>query len=303
MSNGTTTVSELLQQESKTDFSMKRPFSAISEHSSVTGMPQHIREWLMSSRQDSPANHSASPESEPGQTITAICGPKLSQPFARYNPDSCSWRMCQGWLLADISAPSWETWPKAGLIVAGEFYPHPKWERRISEIDFGLWPTPRANKIGGYSSPGFRPTLEQAVRMWRTPSATDGERGGTVTENMDSMSLTQQVNTPHKWPTPRAHETIDLNKGNRPQNGADNLATAVTRLMTPTPSSNDWKGSSKAGQRRGQLTDPAMGVIQPGGKLNPTWVEWLMGFPLGWTDLKPLAMDRFQQWRQQHGES
>jgi hypothetical protein len=23
-----------------------------------------------------------------------------------------------------------------------------------------------------------------------------------------------------------------------------------------------------------------------GGKMNPTWVEWLMGFPLGWTDLQ-----------------
>jgi DNA (cytosine-5)-methyltransferase 1 len=22
------------------------------------------------------------------------------------------------------------------------------------------------------------------------------------------------------------------------------------------------------------------------GRLNPTWVEWLMGFPLGWTDLE-----------------
>jgi hypothetical protein len=22
------------------------------------------------------------------------------------------------------------------------------------------------------------------------------------------------------------------------------------------------------------------------GHLNPTWVEWLMGFPLGWTDLE-----------------
>jgi len=27
-----------------------------------------------------------------------------------------------------------------------------------------------------------------------------------------------------------------------------------------------------------------------GGKLNPTWVEWLMGFPLDWTDLKPSEM-------------
>ena len=28
------------------------------------------------------------------------------------------------------------------------------------------------------------------------------------------------------------------------------------------------------------------------GKLNPMWVEWLMGWPLGWTDLKPLEMDK-----------
>jgi hypothetical protein len=38
-----------------------------------------------------------------------------------------------------------------------------------------------------------------------------------------------------------------------------------------------------------------------GGKLNPMWVEWLMGWPLGWTDLKPLEMDKFQKWQEQHG--
>jgi len=37
------------------------------------------------------------------------------------------------------------------------------------------------------------------------------------------------------------------------------------------------------------------------GQLNPPWVEWLMGFPIGWTDLKPLAMVKFQQWLQQFG--
>ena len=37
------------------------------------------------------------------------------------------------------------------------------------------------------------------------------------------------------------------------------------------------------------------------GALNPTWVEWLMGFPLGWTDLQPLETDKFQQWCELHG--
>jgi len=39
-----------------------------------------------------------------------------------------------------------------------------------------------------------------------------------------------------------------------------------------------------------------------GGPLNPTWVEWLMGWPLEWTDLKPLETDKFQQWQQQHSD-
>ena len=54
----------------------------------------------------------------------------------------------------------------------------------------------------------------------------------------------------------------------------------------------------------------AKGIITPderkqmtagsGGQLNPTWVEWFMGWPLEWTALKPLATDKFLQWRQLH---
>jgi hypothetical protein len=40
-----------------------------------------------------------------------------------------------------------------------------------------------------------------------------------------------------------------------------------------------------------------------GGKLNPTWTEWLMGWTLGWTDLKPLEMDKSHCVQQPPGES
>jgi hypothetical protein len=51
-----------------------------------------------------------------------------------------------------------------------------------------------------------------------------------------------------------------------------------------------------------KATDPQVGLAdQVGGSLNPMWVEWLMGWPLGWTDLKPLAMDRCQHARLKHG--
>jgi hypothetical protein len=32
-----------------------------------------------------------------------------------------------------------------------------------------------------------------------------------------------------------------------------------------------------------------------GGQLNPTWVEWLMGFPPGWTDCEHLATPSFRK--------
>jgi hypothetical protein len=37
------------------------------------------------------------------------------------------------------------------------------------------------------------------------------------------------------------------------------------------------------------------------GRVNPTWSEWLMGFPSGWSAIEPLEMHKFQEWQQQHG--
>jgi hypothetical protein len=39
----------------------------------------------------------------------------------------------------------------------------------------------------------------------------------------------------------------------------------------------------------------------PRATLNPAWVEWLMGWPVEWTDCAPLATDKYLLWRQLHG--
>ena len=83
--------------------------------------------------------------------------------------------------------------------------------------------------------------------------------------------------------------------------GSNSRKALEKRRKIPTPSATDWKGSSKPGQRRGQLTDPAMGVIPAGGLLNPEWVEWLQGWPIGATAFSPLAMDKFREFMRQHG--
>jgi hypothetical protein len=69
-------------------------------------------------------------------------------------------------------------------------------------------------------------------------------------------------------------------------------------------------GTPKAQDSRHALLDRGKGNLgeqvsglHGGGKLNPTWVEWLMGWPLGWTDLKPLATDKCHSVQQPLGES
>ena len=60
--------------------------------------------------------------------------------------------------------------------------------------------------------------------------------------------------------------------------GGENLQTAV---MWPTPQSRDWKGKHQRGadpENRDCLPNAA------GGTLNPTWVCWLMGYPLNWLE-------------------
>jgi hypothetical protein len=113
-----------------------------------------------------------------------------------------------------------------------------------------------------------------------------------------------------KWPTPRSCSAMAAtitpesawNKKRNP-----NLETVVGRRKWPTPTchNSNEKGSPSEFKRQ----SPGLGTVvlidknKTGGILNPTWVEWLMGWPLEWTDLKPLEMDKSHFVQQQLGES
>ncbi len=69
-----------------------------------------------------------------------------------------------------------------------------------------------------------------------------------------------------------------------PSKKQHDLARAVA--IFPTPTARDWKsGKGKTQQERGRSAGPSLSEVS-GGTLNPTWVEWLMGFPIGYTDLE-----------------
>ncbi len=77
------------------------------------------------------------------------------------------------------------------------------------------------------------------------------------------------------------------------RNGIAYQLAPLVRLTDETGSGSWATPTSRApGGSRPHDTDQLSGRLanQIGGSLNPTWVEWLMGFPLGWTDLEPSAM-------------
>ena len=62
----------------------------------------------------------------------------------------------------------------------------------------------------------------------------------------------------------------------------------------PTPIRGDWKGQVRKDGSSGMLSGHQ---ITGGGQLNPNWVEWLMGFPIGWTELNVLETQSFLKLR------
>ena len=92
----------------------------------------------------------------------------------------------------------------------------------------------------------------------------------------------------------------------------------IERGLWHTPTANDFKPAGMSefqkakewlagGQvkntyiRLRSIAAAVEGIRNP---LNPEWTEsFLMMCPIGWTDLKPLAMDKFHKWLQLHGRS
>lgn len=85
------------------------------------------------------------------------------------------------------------------------------------------------------------------------------------------------------------------------------VANGVAPPMWLTPSANeDAAGTPKGDMQKMLGNHPLIRGTTPeewrSGTLNPRWVEWLMGWPIGQSSLLPLETDRFLQWLQKHGE-
>ncbi len=109
------------------------------------------------------------------------------------------------------------------------------------------------------------------AKLWPTPK---GSAAGADFAKLDrsktGISLQTAVSL---WPTP--HGFSPDGKSNGPS--GNELGRAVNQTMYPTMDAGAAKG-------RGQASADDRSRL--GGSLNPDWVEWLMGFPVGYTNLE-----------------
>jgi hypothetical protein len=233
-------------------------------------------------------------------------GLNMRASLASYDRDTQSWKTSELSLFGGLM-PFSGRFPKSGMMRNGKIYALRMWERPINGKESGLWRTPAAH------DPGVKAEMLIPIE--------GGEPGGMNrhfdkhTGRMAQIGLTQQVKLREIYPTPSASMmTIqDMEQarfaGNDPKrpkyqyawptptvNDSKNsltnsqkrrrtLTAKLVERLLPTPKAQNARGS---GERHGD-GGPSLDVVV-GGQLNPTWVEWLMGYPLGWTDLSVLGI-------------
>jgi len=221
------------------------------------------------SQQDTHASHLVRPGSDEARKMTVTSGRKYLPLCKRSGRLGAFSRM-----FLDTSA-----WDSTKCYLT--------WKAKVTPSNrllFQLAPSvPRTDAIGSGS-------------LLHTPTATANQMAPSM-RNRDAGSW-----GPGMWATPR---TTDATGGPRKldekgrrisqtnPNSTFGANLADQAKMWPTPRASGWKGTGPLGSKshnhrleKGYLDATVQERGQVSGSLNPAWVEWLMGYPEGWTDLK-----------------
>lgn len=163
-----------------------------------------------------------------------------------------------------------------------------------------LFPTPSATSYGsnqggtaGRTGP-VRPSLETMARqgMWPTPTVSESTGAGQAPQKQGGMNLRTAVEL---FPTPTNSmiTLAEMNQARFAGNGGK---------RPPYETAKDWATPTTRDHRSGKASEATTArnsrplSEQVGGSLNPTWVCWLMGWPLNWEAPGPLNLQTFRVW-------
>jgi hypothetical protein len=276
--------------------------------SAPSTLSRGVERWI-SSAAASRVRTSPSRETALGSTGSALdSGVSTLGSFAIFDRASSSWRTPQLSLIEGSIGFS-GTWPRSGSMRNGRCSERPTsappTSARVSSSS-PVYPTPSAVMSYGTNRGGAagrvgpeRPSLETWARGWGTPTARDWK--GTGREGQ----LPTQLAT---WQTPRASDGAKGGPGQALKGKQALSAQAVQARTWPTPCASDTSRSKETPSARngthGRHLAATAAEFQPGPpapttptdgpessappptsprRVNPRFVEWLMGSVPGWT--------------------
>ncbi len=280
---------------------------------------QDLFQTATSSQPDTLASHLVRPGSDEARKMTAISGRKYLPLCKQNSPVGLFAKM---WLDTSVwaSTKCYLTW-KAKVTPSNRllFQLAPSMPR-TDAIESGSLlhtPTAKANQMspdmvkkgsGWWATPNTLDHLPQRSAEALKKQATSQRKGRTRPANLreqvnpetvEAWNVAQQSGQPKMWPTPDASD-----RGPRSADLVVNQSTVQRRdsgqkrgmdLQTaakffPTPTANEDAAGTPNGKMQAMLGNhPDVRGTTPEewkqGSLSPLWVEWLMGYPRGWTDL------------------
>jgi len=248
-------------------------------------------------------------------------GMSMPDLLASYDQKSQSWKMSEPSLFEDSTACLVRL-PKSGMMRNGKIYALKMWERSTAENEYGslptltigtpttsltgrsrkfaenrlpnpaeyvqMFPTPRAGNPGSRPNKKGGKVLAEEVKKFPTPTVNGNyNRKGASATSGDGLGTIVK-----KFPTPRANSGNGC--GYHGQGGKD-LQTTVKELCSfPTPGTTGLSNGSGNCDKINKLYE--QGIVSEeerrsmrsgnGGQLSADWVERLMGYPLGYTDIE-----------------
>ena len=252
----------------------------------------------------SAATSSGGEQSAPSKatpTPLAYCAPAKMSDFCRLSRSGTTFapltasrgRDVLTWYLAGFPAPTFPLRERAPASRANSRDSGPRWPVSLAKYDPATrgWRTVQCSlleALGEYAETWPRWGSMRNGEFWARTMPVQITSGIESGSWPTTLSSARSSGAPTLFPTPTASE-YGRNRGGRNRLGPVRESLATIAKMWPTPTTQDASNQME----RNSLPLNA----QVGGSLNPSWVAWLMGWPIGWTDLDASAMAKCpKQW-------
>ncbi len=213
-----------------------------------------------------PVSHSVPLDSEKDQTIPVTSGLTSETESEGWLPGFASSRMSKDISLSD-SERLLQNWKSLVIKRRGEYSARLNAARLIRESECLSWPSPVASEV----RQGFQ-DRSRGMKGSQESLTTVVIKDGLAAQGNHSTHGSR----PESWATPRAEMDSGAHRGK-----PDTLHSQIKVWATPEGMAGGK--TSRGGNRKGELLLTGQVKQDASGKLNPRWVETLMGLPVGWT--------------------